>query len=782
MKTNRLLSCALALAVTVSALALPASAATAFPDIQSHWAKSYIEEMTDANMFKGYEDGTFKPENKLTTAEALALCARAVGLDENTSAEIADDYKEAVDDVLDDSQSWFYREFAICLAAGILTESDLKSLTQSGALTKPIVKEDLAVYLIRAMQLGPMSERLSSYPMSFDDTASISESAKPSVYLLSVYGIVQGDQNNDFGPDGQVTRAIMATMLSRAIRYMDAHGTDPDLPEYTSYAFQQGVIAATPAEGSGGALILTLNDDLTGATAYSVSLPSGVTIYENNMESTTSALKAGRHARVCLDGRGTAYAVRVSDALEEFEATVNGIDGYDIAITRSGQGEILTMDRFTQVQVGSKTTGDRSIVDADAGYTSAVCKLDDQGHLVAIRLDGGTRTEEGILAGYTKASGTTAASIQVIGFDGVTRTFSVPSGATTTVNSLVSNLNSSYEGDYVSLRVSNDSNAVVTAAVDTVTEYVQGAVKATSYASDVNTITVTNLDTGKATSYDVSKSAVITYNGETTLLRNIKKDYFVTLRLSGGDAALIEAYPGSTVTEGVITERIFSDTDTTVTFVVTQEDDTQVSFKVDLSNPPDIERDEADSTIDKLRTGDSVEVTVRYNEVTRITATSQSANVIGTVDRIIQEKNGYTLEMTLSDGEEVSYTVTSGVSVTQSGKSVNLSSLRPGYKLGLVVSGEQVVSIEIQQAVNSSNKLTGTVIYVSASDKYIYLRCVDEAGNEEIVTVNAPSGTVILDVSTGDSLSLKYLEAGDIIEANGAYDGAEFDATVILRQ
>ena len=77
MKTNRLLSCALALAVTVSALALPASAATAFPDIQSHWAKSYIEEMTDANMFKGYEDGTFKPENKLTTAEALALCARA---------------------------------------------------------------------------------------------------------------------------------------------------------------------------------------------------------------------------------------------------------------------------------------------------------------------------------------------------------------------------------------------------------------------------------------------------------------------------------------------------------------------------------------------------------------------------------------------------------------------------------------------------------------------------------------------------------------------------------
>ena len=72
MKSKRLLTCLLAFALTLTMTALPASAAT-FPDIASHWAKSYIEEMTDAGMFKGYEDGTFKPENKLTTAEALAL-------------------------------------------------------------------------------------------------------------------------------------------------------------------------------------------------------------------------------------------------------------------------------------------------------------------------------------------------------------------------------------------------------------------------------------------------------------------------------------------------------------------------------------------------------------------------------------------------------------------------------------------------------------------------------------------------------------------------------------
>ena len=301
MKWKRLLSGALgvALALTVSAPAASA-ASTTFPDIQNHWAKSYIEAMTTAGMFKGYDDGNFKPENLLTTAEALALCARAVGLDTGTISDIAQDYYDEVDDILDGEQSWFYQEFSICLATGILTASGLQSLVRTGDLDEPIPKEDLAVYLIRAMQLGPMSERLTSYPLRFDDTASIDQDARPSVYLLNIYGIVEGDEFNDFSPKLYVNRAVMSTMLTRALAYMDAHGTSPDLPEYTDYDFIQGTIAASPTT-VGSTLRLSLTNDLTGAPLAAISLPDGVTIYENNMESTLSALKTGRHARVCLD-------------------------------------------------------------------------------------------------------------------------------------------------------------------------------------------------------------------------------------------------------------------------------------------------------------------------------------------------------------------------------------------------------------------------------------------------------------------------------------------------
>lgn len=781
MKVKRLLSGLLALVMVLTATILPASAATTFPDIQNHWAKSYIEAMTAAGMFKGYEDGNFKPENQLTTAEALALCARTIGLDSSTTMDIATDYYDTVKTTLNNEQTWFYQEFSICLATGILTTADLKSLYQSGDLTDPIAKEDLAVYLVRAMQLGPMADRLTSYPLTFDDASSISADAKPSVYLLHVYGIVEGDEFNDFSPKLNVTRAVMATMLTRAIAYMQSHGTSPDLPAYTDYAFRQGVIAS--ATETNGVIQLTLNSDLTGATIGTTTLPANVKIYENNMETTSSALKNGRHARICLDSTGTAFAVRVSAELETFTATVNGIDGKNVAVTVNGSGRLLTMDRFTQVQIGNKTTGDASIVDSGANYTTAVCKLDDQGRLVAIQFTGGTSTVEGILADYTKASTSSAsATIQLIGFDGVTRTYTIPSDATITVDGLVDSLSTTLKNSYVVLRLLDEDASVQSASVDTKSNYVQGVIRSVDSSDD--TISITRLSNDRNATYDVTSSAVITYDGKTTRLRDLDKNDFVTILLNeNDDATMIQAYPSSTTTEGTISERTFgSGTDTTITFVLTQKDGTKVSFKVDLSDPPVVERDDEDSTVDKLRVGDEVVFTVRYGDVTRIEATTQNVNLTGTVERIIQEKSGYTLEMLLSDGEKVSYTVDSTISVTQNNKEVALSSLKPGYKLGLAVNGDQVVAIEIQQAVNSGNKVSGTILVVDYAQDIIYLRAVTDTGGEDIVTVSVPSSAVILSASTGKSLVLRDLDSGNIIEVNGSYSGTIFEATVILRQ
>lgn len=783
MKLKRLLSCALTLALALTMTALPAAAVT-FPDVTTHWAKAYIEQMTDKGMFKGYDDGKFKPENKLTTAEALALCARAVPIDTNVGTKIGDDRKDEVSALLKGEQSWFYREFAICLETGILTHSELQTLVQAGNLAKPIAKEDLSRYLVRAMQLGPMAERLTAYSMSFTDVNSISAQNQPYVYLLNIYSIVQGDENNAFLPKGEVTRAVMATMLSRALSFISERGVTVDLPAYSTYEWKAGTIAAVSV-GDKGVMLLTLTNDITGQTYATISLPSEVLVYENNMKSTTAALKVGRHVRVCMNSKGTAESIRVSGTLESFSGTVSGIEENAVALTVNGVGRIVTMDRFTQVRVGgnASTIGGPSLVDVNAGYTGAACQVDDQGRLVSVQFTGGSREENGIFSASEKGTGVLAGStiVRIIGFDGVTHQYTAPANAAILINGVTGTLSGGYIGSYVSMRVSNADNTAVSVTVDTVTKYVQGGVKGTSLSSSPNTITVSDLNTNKSLTYNVPSSAGLYYNGETTTLKNIQKDYFVTCRLSGNEVARIDAYPGSTVTEGTVTNRTFDmGSGTGVTLEVTKSDNTVVSFRVDLTNPPTVKRDDANSSIDKVRLGDTVRVTVRYSTVTLIEATPQTANEVGTIDRIIQETAGSTLEMTLADGSSVSYTVSSSTEITQNGKAVTLAALKPGYRLAMVVNGTLIASIDIQQSGTVDGQISGTIIYVDTSAKTILLRVVDTAGNEQLVTVKA-SGASVLEWD-GGSAYLRNLEVGDTLQINGSYDGADFVAKLILRK
>lgn len=66
----------LSMAITSSIFVIAAS--TRFSDVGSHWAKDYISCLTENGAIKGYTDGTFKPENKISRAEFTAILLRAL--------------------------------------------------------------------------------------------------------------------------------------------------------------------------------------------------------------------------------------------------------------------------------------------------------------------------------------------------------------------------------------------------------------------------------------------------------------------------------------------------------------------------------------------------------------------------------------------------------------------------------------------------------------------------------------------------------------------------------
>ena len=724
MKGKRFLAWAMTVVLTISLLTVTAGAVT-FSDMTNHWAKTDVEYLATQGVINGTSATTFTPDRAMTACEAVIFCSRATGVSATDKTKISQKWAATLKEIMPESlYSWAGEEMAVCLETGIISETELRSLSQSGGLVKAISRETLAMYLVRAMQLEPLAKSLTSYPLSFADATSISAALQPYVYVLYSYGIVEGNQYNQFLPSRSLTRAEMAVMLRRTMDFMEERGLYAELPAYTDYAWTGGTIAAVTSGGSGTTL-LTLNSDITGT--ISISLPSDVKIYENNMFSGTSALRVGQYARVNLSKSGTAQSVRLGGTLTAFSGTVNSITWDRVNLLANGTTRSLAIDRFTAVQVGG-TAGGPELIDLQAGYTTAQCYVDSMGHLAGLKLSGGSHSAEGILVSVVEAS--SGQSLQVSSFNGETQRYTLPVGAGVTVNGVVGSLSTAHVGDYVSMRVSNDSgNQLVSLSVDTVTQYIQGVVNNYTYAKDVNTITIGKVGSSSYTTYNIASNAVVRYNGAEIALKSLEKGSYATVRLSGGQAAEIDAWPGSTTTEGVI-ESISFGTPTT------------------LAVRTAVYRDGKSSTIDKIRSGDSVTVTVRYHQVNRLETTSQSANVTGTITRVVQDTSGITIDVQLAGGSTASYTVAEGVTVTQDGSIVSLYSLKPNDKVAMVVSGDEVISIEVDKGSGSNTQLTGKVLLANSSAKTLMI----QPDNGNTLTIDVSDASFV--TASGGSTSL----------------------------
>ena len=77
-----------------------------FSDIASHWAKNEISAASNNGWINGYPDGTFKPDNHITRAEAMTLVNRVLKRLPETRDDLRDDMIKWSDN--SDASQWFY--------------------------------------------------------------------------------------------------------------------------------------------------------------------------------------------------------------------------------------------------------------------------------------------------------------------------------------------------------------------------------------------------------------------------------------------------------------------------------------------------------------------------------------------------------------------------------------------------------------------------------------------------------------------------------------------------
>ncbi len=104
--------------------------AKSFTDIGNHWAEDDIKRMAAAGVIEGYEDGTFKPDQPVTRAEAVTMILRNEGI--NPDPDIASKVTNPFSDVT--NEAWYIEE--------VLTASGLYKYVQDENGNRKVVAND----------------------------------------------------------------------------------------------------------------------------------------------------------------------------------------------------------------------------------------------------------------------------------------------------------------------------------------------------------------------------------------------------------------------------------------------------------------------------------------------------------------------------------------------------------------------------------------------------------------------------------------------------------------
>lgn len=159
----------------------------AYQDIAGHFAQKQIETLAEYGI--GYLGGSFHPNQTLTQKDALGLIIPACGFTLNPDSE---EYEEAL--------------YSNAYSMGLLTSAEKNP---SAAVTRA----SLTKLLVDAAGYGEVAQLKDIYRLGYKDEKAIPADLFGYVAIAKGLGIVQGNTNGNFNPNGLATRAQLAIML-----------------------------------------------------------------------------------------------------------------------------------------------------------------------------------------------------------------------------------------------------------------------------------------------------------------------------------------------------------------------------------------------------------------------------------------------------------------------------------------------------------------------------------------------------------------------------------------
>lgn len=227
MTNKKFLSGILCIVFLLSTLSV---SALTFSDVENdptvEWAKPYINEMAGLGYIKGYEDGTFKPNNTISKTEALILLSRMIGVNDDSFADSVEFAVKEYESTLSKFSTNYAKEVSFLLYTGVLESSELDTYLSNANKNTALKRYEAAILLTKLLGAEDEVKNNAFVSSSYADTVEIPDSARAYVEYVKEAGIMQGMGNNEqgrpiFSPNTAVTRSQMAKMLCSLIDILD---------------------------------------------------------------------------------------------------------------------------------------------------------------------------------------------------------------------------------------------------------------------------------------------------------------------------------------------------------------------------------------------------------------------------------------------------------------------------------------------------------------------------------------------------------------------------------
>ncbi|MFX3636223.1 MAG: S-layer homology domain-containing protein [Candidatus Pristimantibacillus sp.] len=172
-----------------------------FNDLDSVDNRDEIEFLAARHVVNGNKDGKFNPHGAITRGEFAAMISRALGLQATSESSFKDT-----------AGKWYEQEIQALYVAGVTEGTSATTFDPDS----PISRQQAAAFMARVLAYVSYETKEGS-KVDYKDANKINTDFVEDIQMLQALGIMTGNSDGTFNPDGNLTRAQMAKILKRTL-------------------------------------------------------------------------------------------------------------------------------------------------------------------------------------------------------------------------------------------------------------------------------------------------------------------------------------------------------------------------------------------------------------------------------------------------------------------------------------------------------------------------------------------------------------------------------------